>query len=69
MIMDFFFHVPPVFRILLVFFLILLASRMRVPLGIALVFGGFVIDWWAGKSAAGIGADFLHSFLDKNLQA
>ena len=61
MIMDIFLHVSPVVRILLVFFLILLASRMRVPLGVALVFGGIGIDWWAGKSPAGIGSDCMVS--------
>lgn len=61
MIMDLFFNVSPIFRILLVFFLILLVARMRVPLGIALVFGGVAIDWWAGKALPGIGRDFISS--------
>jgi len=60
--MDFFFNVSPILRILLVFFLILLASRMRVPLGIALILGGVMIDWWAGKPLTGIGSDFILSF-------
>ena len=62
MIMDFFLNVSPILRILLVFFLILLASRMCVPLGIALVLGGVMIDWWAGKPLFGIGSDFIFSF-------
>lgn len=41
------------------FFLILLASRMRVPLGVGLVAGGFILDGWAGKGLAGIGSDFI----------
>lgn len=61
MIMDLFFTVSPILRILLVFFLILLAGRMRVPLGITLVCGGIAIDWWSGKSLPGIGADFMLS--------
>ena len=62
MIMDFFLNVSPILRILLVFFLILLASRMRVPLGIALVLGGVMLDWWAGKPLMGISSDFILSF-------
>ncbi len=61
MFMDIFFNVPSVLRILLVFLLVLLASRMRVPLGISLVFGGIGIDWWAGRNLAVIGTDLLYS--------
>lgn len=61
MIIDFFLNVSPVLRILVIFFLILLASRIRVPLGIALVLGGVALDWWAGKSLTGIGSDFVFS--------
>ena len=61
MIIELLFSVSPIFRILLVFFLILLANRMRVPLGIALVFGGVAIDGWAGKPLPGIGTDIILS--------
>jgi hypothetical protein len=59
--MDFFFSISPVNKILLVFCLILLANRARLPLGIALVFGGTAIDFWAGKTAAAVVADLFFS--------
>jgi hypothetical protein len=65
--MDVIFHVSPVFRILLVFFLILLLNRVRVPLGIALVFGGILIDFWAAKSFAEVGLDFFQSLAKPEL--
>ena len=61
MLTELFFHVSPVFRILLVFFLILLLNRMRIPLGNALVAGGLIIDFWAGKTLTEISSDFLLS--------
>ena len=67
MLMDVIFHVSPVFRILLVFFLILLLNRVRVPLGIALVFGGILIDFWAAKSFAEVGLDFFQSLAKPEL--
>jgi len=59
--MDLLLNVSPIFRILVVFFLVLLASRVRVPLGIALVLGGVAIDGWTGKSLHAISADLLLS--------
>ena len=67
MIMDLFFNVSPILRILVDFFLILLASRMRVPLGIALILGGVTIDWWAGKPFTGIASDILLSLSQPEL--
>ncbi|GAB4344483.1 MAG: hypothetical protein Kow0089_21050 [Desulfobulbaceae bacterium] len=61
MIMESIVHIPPVYRILLVFLLVLLASRARVPLGVGLVFGGMAIDLWGGKTMPGIGVDLLHA--------
>lgn len=61
MITDLLFEVSPVARILLVFFLILFLNRARVPLGIALVVGGFLVDLWAAKPFAAIGMDFVQS--------
>jgi len=54
---DVLFNVSPVFKILLVFGLILVASRVRVPLGIALVAGGLIVDIWAGRSIAAVLGD------------
>ena len=59
--MEFLLGVSPVFKILFVFVLILVANRARVPLGIALVLGGLTIDFWAGKGGAAVFADFLGS--------
>jgi len=59
--MDFFLGISPVYKILLVFSLILVLNRMRVPLGIALVFGGITIDLWAGKHFAAVSADLWGS--------
>ncbi len=61
MVADLLLNVSPVCRILLVFFLVLLASRFRIPLGIALVIGAVAIDWWAGKTLSVIGTDLLFS--------
>ena len=58
MTMDFFFTISPVFRILFVFVLILAACKVRLPLGIALVIGGLIIDLWAGKQGVAVLADF-----------
>ncbi|HDO31063.1 MAG TPA: DUF401 family protein [Desulfobacteraceae bacterium] len=56
--MDFFLSISPVFRILVVFVLILVLCRARLPLGIALVLGGLGIDLWAGKNLPAVLADF-----------
>lgn len=67
MIMDLFFQVSPILRILLVFFLVLLLNRIRIPLGIALILGGLSIDFWAGKSFFNIGSDFVLSLAQPEL--
>ncbi len=61
MIMDFFLGASPVIKILLVFSLILVANRAKVPLGIALVFGGISIDLLAGRTFAIVMADLWQS--------
>jgi len=55
--MEAFFGISPVFKILLVFSMILTVNRLRIPLGIALVLGGIIIDLWAGKSFATVSID------------
>lgn len=54
---DFFINVSPVFKILLIFVLILAADRVRIPLGIGLVAGGLAVDFWAGKEGLTVLAD------------
>ena len=61
MMVEFLFNVSPVFKILLVFVLILAADRIRVPLGIGLVAGGLTVDFWAGKTGAAVLADLVFS--------
>ena len=64
---DYLFHVSPVFKILSVFGLILIANRFKLPLGIALVTGGIFIDLWAGKGAGSIGIDLGSALLQPEL--
>ncbi|MDH3330078.1 MAG: DUF401 family protein [Desulfobulbaceae bacterium] len=59
--MDFLLGIPPVYKILLVFSLILAVNRIRIPLGIALVLGGLSIDLWAGRSFAAVSADLWNA--------
>lgn len=55
---DYFFAISPVIKILSVFAFILTFNRLRVPLGIALILGGFVIDLWSGKTVVHTSTDF-----------
>jgi hypothetical protein len=55
--MEFLFNTSPVAKILVVFALILVANRVKIPLGIALILGGIAIDLWGGHS---IGVVFTH---------
>ena len=48
----------PITKILLVFAVILLLNRFRLPLGIALIAGGVVIDLWTGKNWTVVLSDF-----------
>ena len=57
----------PVLKILLVFGLILFASRLRAPLGLALIAGGILIDFWAGKALAPVAGDLSSSLLQPEL--
>lgn len=59
---DLLLHVSPVVKILLVFVLILVADRARIPLGIGLVAGGLAVDFWAGKGGSAVLADVALSF-------
>ena len=54
-------------KILIVFFGVLAASRMRVPLGIGLVGGGLALDLWAGKTIPELPVDLGHALLRPEL--
>ncbi|MFC1844215.1 DUF401 family protein [Thermodesulfobacteriota bacterium] len=54
-------------KILIIFFGVLAVSRMRVPLGASLIFGGLALDLWAGKSIYDLPADFWHALMRPEL--
>lgn len=58
---DFLLAISPVAKILLAFAFILASSRVRVPLGLALVIAGLLLDLWAGKPSAAVGGDLAAS--------
>lgn len=58
---------PAVVKILIVFFGILAASRMRIPLGAGLIFGGLFLDFWSGKGPRVLPADLLHALMRPEL--
>ncbi len=55
------------FKIILTFAGVLVANRLRTPLGLALVFGGIALDLWSGHGIAGTGADLFQSVLQPEL--
>ncbi|MHB8809880.1 MAG: DUF401 family protein, partial [Desulfobulbaceae bacterium] len=64
---DFLYSISPVVKILLLFVLILAVNRFRVHLGIALVIGGLLIDFWAGKPLAAVRTDLAGSLAHTEL--
>ncbi|MBW2501549.1 MAG: DUF401 family protein, partial [Deltaproteobacteria bacterium] len=60
-------EVSAVAKILLVFFGVLVASRVRIPLGIGLIGGGLLVDLWAGKPMALLGADLQQAIIRPEL--
>jgi hypothetical protein len=54
-------------KILIVFFGVLAASRLRVPLGIGLIGGGLLLDLWSGKSLSIASHDLLMGILRPEL--
>ncbi len=50
---------PALIKILAVFGAVLLVARLRVPLGLALLAGGLLLDGWAGTPLADIGRHLL----------
>lgn len=65
--LDFLYNISPVVKILLLFVLILAINRARVHLGIALVIGALIIDFWAGKSLAAVWTDLAGSLAHAEL--
>ena len=54
-------------KILIVFFGVLLTSRLRLPLGIGLIGGGLILDLWSGKSIQALPADIWQAFMRPEL--
>ncbi len=54
-------------KILVVFFGVLAASRMRVPLGVGLIGGGLILDLWSGKNLQALPADLWHALMRPEL--
>ncbi|MGW8161260.1 MAG: DUF401 family protein [Desulfobulbales bacterium] len=67
MMVEFLSNISPVFKILLVFILILVAARIRIPLGIGLIAGGLTLDFWAGGTLPAVLADLSFSLLQPEL--
>ena len=65
--LDILLHISPVAKILLLFGLILAGSRVRVPLGLALVIGGLLVDLWAGRSPGAVWTDLGRSLAKAEL--
>ncbi|HBI15121.1 MAG TPA: hypothetical protein DDY20_06350 [Desulfobulbaceae bacterium] len=64
---DFLFNISPVVKILLLFVLILAVNRVRVHLGLALVIGALIIDFWAAKPPAAVWSDLAGSLAHAEL--
>ncbi len=60
-------EISAVAKILVVFFAVLGASRIRVPLGAGLIGGGLALDLWAGKSMQVLAADLWQAFIRPEL--
>lgn len=56
-------HIPAIIKILIVFLGVLTLSRVRVPLGLALILGGGCLDLWAGRSPGVLGPDLVAAML------
>jgi len=54
-------------KILIVFFGILAASRVRIPLGAGLILGGLILDLWSGKGMDALPADFMQALMRPEL--
>jgi integral membrane protein (TIGR00529 family) len=59
--------IPAIVKILSAFFGVLLINRLKLPLGIALVLGGLLLDTWAGNSVPTVSMDLLRALLRPEL--
>ena len=60
-------HLPAIVKIAVVFSGLLLALRLRVTLELALLAGGFLLDFWAGRGLLQTVKDFGSGFADPEL--
>ena len=60
-------HLPAILKIALVFAALLAALRLRVPLELALLAGGIVLDLWAGRGVLQMLRDVGGGFADAEL--
>ncbi len=59
--------IPAVVKILLVFFGVLVVTRLRMPLGLALIGGGVFLDIWGSRGLQAVPLDFLHALIRPEL--
>ncbi len=59
--------IAPLYKILLVFFAMLVLIRLKCPMGLAMVVGGLVLARWAGRSWGVAWSDLQVSLLDPEL--
>jgi len=60
-------EITAIAKILLIFSGVLVASRVKVPLGIALLGGGLGLEVWAGKGTAALFLDLSHALFRPEL--
>ncbi len=60
-------HISPVIKIITVFSGILIANGCKLPLGLALIAGGIIMDLWAGNGVPLVVTDFFHSLAAPDL--
>lgn len=60
-------EISAVAKILIVFFAVLAASRLRIPLGVGLIGGGLALDLWSGKSLHALPADLWQALMRPEL--
>lgn len=58
---------PPILKVLIIFFTVLLANRLRVPLGIALACGGLLLDYWAKTNLFNVMIDGIDALMRPEL--
>jgi len=58
---------PAIGQILIVFMLMLVLSRLRLPLGLAIALGGLALNLWAGRPPAVVATDVIRAALSPEL--